>query len=177
MKTTVVLLIVLGAIAMPTYAQKVTIDYAHDFDFEAGERHLLRAIALDPSSAHFHCWLSTPLAARGRIDDCVAHVEKALQLEPMSAIIQTLAGINMQFGDPERGLHHMRNGFEMQPENPITGCYLGFGLGEFRGRLEEASVLQRRTTLGLETSKRRRGMRRRSTRSRRRDMCRHSFGH
>ena len=35
MKTTVVLLIVLGAVAMPTYAQKVTIDYAHDFDFKA----------------------------------------------------------------------------------------------------------------------------------------------
>ena len=56
----------------------------------------------------------------------------------MSAIIQTLAGVNMQFGDPERGLHHMRNGYEMQTDNPITGCYLGFGLGEFQGRLEEA---------------------------------------
>ncbi len=28
-----------------------------DFDFEAGERHFNRAIALDPTSAHFHCWL------------------------------------------------------------------------------------------------------------------------
>jgi len=109
-----------------------------DYDFEVGERHLLRAIALDPSSAHFHCWRSNPLALRGRIDDCLAHVEKALELEPMSAIIQSLVGVNMQFGDPERGLHHLRNGFEMQPENPITGFYLGLSLGEFQGHLEEA---------------------------------------
>ncbi len=56
----------------------------------------------------------------------------------MSAIIQTLAGFNMVFGDPERGLHHMGNGFEMQPDNPLTGFYVGTALGEFLGRFEEA---------------------------------------
>jgi len=90
------------------------------------------------SSAHYHCWLSTPLAMRGRADDCMAHLERAIEIEPMSAIIQTLAGFNMQFADPERGTRHMRNGFEMQPDNPRTGMYLGMGLGEFQDRFEEA---------------------------------------
>jgi len=110
----------------------------HDFDFDAGERHLLRAIALDPTSAHFHCWVSTPVGVQGRIDECLGHVEKALDKEPMSAIIQSLAGFNMIPCDPERGLHHLWNGYEMQPDNPLTGFYLGAALGELLGRFEEA---------------------------------------
>ena len=35
MKKITGLLIVLGMVAVPTFAQKVTIDYAHDFDFKA----------------------------------------------------------------------------------------------------------------------------------------------
>ena len=109
-----------------------------DFDFEIGFRHLERAIELDPTSGHFHCWLSMPLALSGRVDECMAHVDQAIEVEPMSAIIQTLAGFNMQFADPTRGTRHMQNGFEMQPDNPMTGMYLGFGLGECQGRFEEA---------------------------------------
>ena len=124
-----------------------------DFDFEAGERHLLRAIALDPTSAHFHCWLSTPLALQGRVEECLEHVEKALELEPMLAIIQTLAGLNMVFCDPERGLRHMWNGYEMQPDNPATGFYLGSGLGDLLGRFEEAiPPLEHSASLGWLTS-------------------------
>jgi hypothetical protein len=37
MKKVVGLLIVLGMVAVPSFAQKVTIDYAHDFDFEAAK--------------------------------------------------------------------------------------------------------------------------------------------
>jgi TolB-like protein len=109
-----------------------------DLDFGAGEQHLTRAIALDETSAHFHCWLSTPLALQGRVEESLDHVRQALRVEPMSAIVQTLAGFNMVFGDPERGLHHLWNGFEMQPDNPLTGLYLGVALGEFLGRFEEA---------------------------------------
>ena len=120
-----------------------------DLDFNTGERYLDRAIALDPTSAHFHCWVSTPLALRGRIDECLEHVEKALEKEPMSAIIQSLAGFNMVPCDPERGIHHLWNGFEMQPDNPLTGFYLGSALGEFQGRFEEAiAPLEHSASLG-----------------------------
>ena len=37
MKKVVGLLIVLGMVAVPSFAQKVTIDYAHDFDFESAK--------------------------------------------------------------------------------------------------------------------------------------------
>lgn len=37
MKKVTGLLIVLGMVAVPSFAQKVTIDYAHDFDFEAAK--------------------------------------------------------------------------------------------------------------------------------------------
>ena len=80
-------------------------------------------------------------------------LERALEAEPMSAIIQTLVGFNMQFADPERGTRHMRNGFEMQPDNPMTGMYLGVGLGEFQGRFEEAiAPLEHSASMGYPTS-------------------------
>jgi tetratricopeptide (TPR) repeat protein len=120
-----------------------------DCDVASAERYLKRAIELNPSAGHYHCWLSTPFAMSGRIDDCMAHVERAIAVEPMSPIIQSLAGFNMQFGDPEKGAHHLRIGFEIQPENPITGKLQGLGLGEFHGRFEDAiEPLEKSASMG-----------------------------
>ena len=107
MKSTLVLLIVLGAIAMPTYAQKVTIDYAHDFDFKAVKT--FQYVETTDSNA------KDPLMD-GRIKD---------------AIIQQLTGAGLQEVDSDPGIfvtYHLTS-----KDNTVfntTGYgYGGFGLG------------------------------------------------
>jgi serine/threonine-protein kinase len=54
------------------------------FDFEAAERHLTRALELDPGMALIHEWMVTLYVWKGRPDDALAHAERALELEPLS---------------------------------------------------------------------------------------------
>jgi DNA-binding winged helix-turn-helix (wHTH) protein/Tfp pilus assembly protein PilF len=64
----------------------------HDFDWPAAERHLKRAIELDPSYATAHHWYAFYFAAHQRFDEALAEIERARQLEPLSLIINTDAG-------------------------------------------------------------------------------------
>jgi tetratricopeptide (TPR) repeat protein len=54
------------------------------FDFESAERHLTRAIQLDPTAALMHEWMVTLHLWRDRPNEALEHAERALELEPLS---------------------------------------------------------------------------------------------
>jgi TolB-like protein/tetratricopeptide (TPR) repeat protein len=63
-----------------------------DWDPEGAERDLRKAIALNPSFAQAHQYLSTVLVAQRRMDEAIAASQKATDLDPLSPISLTTLG-------------------------------------------------------------------------------------
>jgi DNA-binding winged helix-turn-helix (wHTH) protein/TolB-like protein/Flp pilus assembly protein TadD len=57
----------------------------HDWDWAETERSLNEAVKLDPKSVEAHHWRGTYLAIRGRFDESVAEMKRAIELDPVSA--------------------------------------------------------------------------------------------
>jgi TolB-like protein/Tfp pilus assembly protein PilF len=53
------------------------------------EKLLRRAIELNPNYAAAHHWLSVTLRGTGRLDEEIAHAERAIKLDPLSVLMQT----------------------------------------------------------------------------------------
>jgi serine/threonine-protein kinase len=64
------------------------LSYLYDWDWGAAERRFLRAITLNPYYAGAHHWYANHLGALGRSEDAMREVHKALELEPLSVLIQ-----------------------------------------------------------------------------------------
>jgi serine/threonine protein kinase/tetratricopeptide (TPR) repeat protein len=60
----------------------------HDFDWDATERHLRRAIDLNPSYATGRVWYSYLLGMEGRFDEALAQVRRAIDLDPHTPIVR-----------------------------------------------------------------------------------------
>lgn len=59
----------------------------HDWDWQGSEREFMRAIELDPNYANARQWYSFLLLGLGRMDESLAQMEKALELEPLSRTV------------------------------------------------------------------------------------------
>lgn len=64
-----------------------------DYDFTGAERELLRAIELKPNYATAHQWLAEVYAHMGLFDRSMAAIEKAIELDPFSLIINRMKGM------------------------------------------------------------------------------------
>lgn len=59
----------------------------YEWDWESAERHLTHAIELSPSYAPAHHWYQTLLSNLGRYEEALRHGRRALELDPLSAVI------------------------------------------------------------------------------------------
>jgi len=67
----------------------------YDWDLSAAEKEFQRAIELNPRYATAHQWYGHYLGAMGRFEHAFAELKRAIQLEPLSLIINTsYAGIS-----------------------------------------------------------------------------------
>ncbi|HEX8650483.1 MAG TPA: protein kinase [Pyrinomonadaceae bacterium] len=60
----------------------------HDFDWELAERHLSRAVELNPNYVMGRLWYCYFLGMAGRFDEALAQVSRALELDPLTPIVQ-----------------------------------------------------------------------------------------
>ncbi|HJQ36592.1 MAG TPA: protein kinase [Thermoanaerobaculia bacterium] len=68
--------------------------HTYEWDWNAAESEYKRAIALNPNYATAHQWYAEFLTAVGRFDDARREGQKALELDPMSPIINAVVGWN-----------------------------------------------------------------------------------
>ncbi len=68
--------------------------HTYEWDWKAAESEYKRAIALNPNYATAHQWYAEFLTAVGRFDDARREGQKALELDPMSPIINAVVGWN-----------------------------------------------------------------------------------
>jgi len=119
---------------------------------------LRRALALNPSLVNAHVWLGTALAGLGRLDEGMALLHKAVEIEPDNADAhQTLARAYWLWkGMVPEGIAELRRALALNPEAGYTHLQLSM-LEALSGNLDaaeaaarEAIALQERAMSGTE---------------------------
>lgn len=64
----------------------------YDWDWQGAEQQFKRASELNPSYAHAHQWNGLNLCAQGRLEEAIAEMKRAQELDPLSLIISTNVG-------------------------------------------------------------------------------------
>jgi eukaryotic-like serine/threonine-protein kinase len=98
-----------------------------DWNWEASEREFKRAIELNPHYAVAHHWYgSVLLSAQGRFDEALASEGRALELEPLSLVINSNMGfICYQAARFDQAIEHLRRTLEMDDDFVYARFHLG----------------------------------------------------
>src|SRR5712692_8771547 len=90
-------------------------------------REYQRAIELNPNYATAHHWYSDgPLLATGRIDEAIAEMKRAQELDPLSLIINTEVGTNyIMARQYDKAIEQLRKTIEMDPSFYFAHWNLG----------------------------------------------------
>ena len=97
-----------------------------DWDWHGSEREFLRAIELSPNYPTARQYHSNYLCWAGRLDDAIAEMSRALELDPLSLLISAALGVRLLHGATNRGVHcetreHARHGSDVRPGSPLPG--------------------------------------------------------
>jgi TolB-like protein/Flp pilus assembly protein TadD len=113
--------------------------FAYDFDFAVAEKEFRRGIELSPNYATAHHWYAeSALAALGRFDEAIAEMKRALELDPLSVIINADFGSVLCIaGRYDDAIEQLRKALEMDPDFYYAHWNLAQAL-ELKGRTEEA---------------------------------------
>jgi tetratricopeptide (TPR) repeat protein len=112
---------------------------AGQYDWSGAEKELKRAFELNPNYAHAHyAYAVNYLTSMGRIDEAIAELKKALELDPLNLVMHAHLGLTYylarRFDD---ALKQLQKTIEMDPGVPIAHAHLA-GLYEHLGKYEEA---------------------------------------
>ena len=116
-----------------------------DWDWAASEREFKRAIELNPAYSVAHHWYgSILLSAQGRVDEAMASQLRALELEPLSLVINSNLGfICYQANRFDQAVDYLLKTLEMDDNFIYARFHLGMTYAH-QGRFEEAiAELQR----------------------------------
>ena len=90
--------------------------YWFDFDWPGAEREFRRALALNPNVVMAHYGLGMMLATQDRIDEGLAHLRQARELDPMSLVINTIeAGYLLSVGRRAEARARLARVFDIAP--------------------------------------------------------------
>ena len=94
------------------------------WDFDAAESEIDRAIELDPSHAQPRMIRALLLNARGRADEALAEARLALDLDPVSPQVNSILGVLLvAAGQPEAAIDQLRATIELEPR--LFTAYVG----------------------------------------------------
>jgi serine/threonine protein kinase/tetratricopeptide (TPR) repeat protein len=116
----------------------------HDFDWLAAERHLRRALDLNPNYATGRLWYGYFLALAGRAEEAFAHARRALELDPLSPILRhSINWIYYLSRSYEEAIVSARLIASDEPQHALSYVLLCLALSQV-GRHEEAIEYARR---------------------------------
>ncbi len=115
--------------------------FMYDWNWAEAERSFQRAIALKPNYAVVHAWYASYLMVSGRLEESIAEIERAQQLDPFSlAISNTVAGLYYAAGRYEQAIAQYRKTMAMNPQYSIPHAELAqvyTKLGQYNEALAE----------------------------------------
>jgi TolB-like protein/DNA-binding winged helix-turn-helix (wHTH) protein/Tfp pilus assembly protein PilF len=109
----------------------------HDWNWQEAENEFKRAIALNPSNATTHLWFSLGLAARGRFEEANTELHWAQELDPLSLLTLTDAGvISYLERHPEKAIEQFNKVIDLEPNFAQAYVYRGLTYAQL-GKLPE----------------------------------------
>ena len=120
---------------------------AYDFNFARANREFRRAIELNPNYATAHHWYGeSVLTPLGQFEDGVAELKRALQLDPLSVIINADVGTVLTSARRyDEAIEQLRKTLEMDPSFYYAHYNLGEAL-EMKGLTEDAVAEYQKAT-------------------------------
>jgi len=120
------------------------------WNWPEAEKHLKRAIALNPSYAHAHGLYSACLSNVGRHDEAIAEAERAQALDPASSTSVGRVGMTYYFARQyDRALEHFQRALDLDPNDHVAHFDIGL-VYERQGKYEQALAEMRRArALGM----------------------------
>ena len=111
-----------------------------DWDFEQAETLFRRALELNPNYANARHWYTHLLMALSRVDEALAEGERALELDPLNAVMNTHLGWHfICTREFDLAIAQFRRTFTLDPKFVAAQWYLGLAL-EQAGRYSEAEA-------------------------------------
>ncbi len=109
-----------------------------EFDKQRAQAEYLRGLALSPGYATGHQWYGNQLLSLGRHDESLREFERALELDPLSLIINLSLGAALRVaGEHERSIRQLRKAQQLDPS--FAGPYQEIGFTyEDMGAFEDA---------------------------------------
>jgi tetratricopeptide (TPR) repeat protein len=118
------------------------VDFYWSWDVAGAQREFKRALELDPKSVLAHHWYATFLLALGRLPESLQEIDKAQQLDPMSASILADKGLILfHNGQKEQAVALLKQVENTEPDFLSPHNYLStiyFLQGDYRQYLAEA---------------------------------------
>jgi TolB-like protein/Tfp pilus assembly protein PilF len=114
------------------------ISMIYEWDWVLAEKEYRQAIELNPYCAASHHWFAIYLRNRGRFEESLAELETALNLEPLSLIVNVALGLHFYFAcRPDRAIEQLSKTIELDANFPIAHYILGLVYGQ-QGKYEKA---------------------------------------
>ena len=125
----------------------------YEWDWPAAKKRFRLALDENPSHPVAHEWYGWCLFALGHVDDALAEIRRARELDPLSARAQAAVAMSLYFaGQHERALEHLNLALELEPRFADAHCGLGLNyqqLGMWEqsfAAFHEALALSQRST-------------------------------
>jgi TolB-like protein/tetratricopeptide (TPR) repeat protein len=119
----------------------------YDWQWDAAERGFVRAIELDANNALVRLWYANYLASRQRLDQAVAQVEKARELDPLSPVVLTNVGWTMSYaGRTQDAIAAYHEALALDPNYVQAHMRLAAAhanLGQFDAALAQNEIVSR----------------------------------
>jgi TolB-like protein/Tfp pilus assembly protein PilF len=118
-----------------------------DLDFAGSIAEFQRAIALNPNYATAHHWYGfNPLCTLGRFDEAIAESKRAVELDPLSPVINSDLGSNLMVARRyDEAIAQLRKTLEIDPTFSLAHGALGEALqfkGDLPGAIAEYTIAQ-----------------------------------
>lgn len=129
------------------HASLAYVRFWFDWDWAGAETEFRRAIDLNPGYATAHQWYAEYLRLMGRQNEAIAENQHALQLDPLSLIINMEAGLPFYLERRyDEAIRHFRRALEIDPNFGLAHCVLAWAYEEkaqYRNAIEELETALR----------------------------------
>jgi adenylate cyclase len=100
--------------------------FLFDWDWHAAEKNLKRGIALNPHNSWAHAWFGCYLFGMSRFEEACVELRMALEMEPLSPIVNAIAGIIISVTDADEGKMQLDKAIEMEPNLALAHFWTGW---------------------------------------------------